>query len=206
MKRDKRDQGKKTRLRIKNTFILFLPVLLLISCDKYSDGDFSGVLASDIDGVIWGQLGNDDGDWELNDEFTAKEEALFEDAFVIDSSKLIDFVCSEDTAATSVAWRTISPPKAYPTLTTDFMSFSFGYDETNTIFKMVIVDDDYDALLEFEHESDALGSLSFKVKMEDIGVTLDRVHRVYYKVLIDGNQENCGHGDFIFTEDTEVYW
>ena len=190
---------------MKDLFFFFLITLVLSSCDKYTENDFSGVLVSDVDGVILGQLGDDDGDWQLNDVFTAKEESLFDNEIIVDSSKLTDFMCIEDTSLNSIIWQ-ITPIAVYPTLSKEYLNFYSSYDNTISLFKLVIVDPDYHVLFEYEHPSEARGSITFKINLNEIGITLDHIHRVYYKIASEKNGEKCGHGDFIYTKNPKDYF
>ena len=178
--------------------------LLVISCNKYKNGDFSGVLVNDINGNIMMMLGKDDGDWQFGDIFPGEAEALFEEAFTENHSLVNNLEFGADTAESMIIEMSDSF-MAYPTVTRDVLHFICRQALGERTLQIVIANDDYTPLLRYAYRFKTRGTVSFSISLLHIGLALDRVHRVYYKLIDSENNSVCGHGDIVVSDDPDRF-
>lgn len=186
--------------------ILVFPAifLLVISCNKYKNGDFSGILVNDTYGTIIRQVGEDDGDWQFGDIFSGEEEVLFDEEFSENHALVNNHKFQADTVETG----TISQNErlmAYPTVTTDVLNFYCRQTMDQRTLQMIIVDEDYAPLLRYAYTFESRGSVFFSTSLLQLGLTLDHIHRVYYKLVDTENNSICGHGDIVVSDDPNRY-
>lgn len=179
-------------------------LLIVVSCSKYTNGDFSGIVVNDIYGTIMMQLGEDDGDWQFGDIFTGEVEALFEETFTENHSAINNLEFEADTVETGI----ISQNEyfmAYPTVTTDVLNFYCSQSMIQRTLQMIIVDEDYTPLLRYAYTFEARGSLSFSTSLLHLGLSLDQIHRIYYKLTDAENSTICGRGDIVVSDDPDRF-
>lgn len=185
--------------------LVFPGILLLIfSCNKYKNGDFSGIIVNDINGNITMMLGDDDGDWQFGDIFSGEVEALFEEEFTEDHSLVNNLEFEADTVENGIIVMN-DIFMVYPTVTTDVLNFYCKQAQGQRTMQMVIVDDDYTPLLRYAYTFQTRGSISFNTSLLYLGLTLDRMHRVYYKLIDTENNSICGHGDIVVSDDPDRF-
>ncbi|MDF1572752.1 MAG: hypothetical protein P1P82_14180 [Bacteroidales bacterium] len=178
--------------------------LLVISCNKYKNGDFSGVLVNDINGNIVMMLGKDDGDWQFGDVFSGEVEALFEEDFTEVHPLVNNLEFEADTVENGIIVMSDSF-MAYPTVTSDVLNFYCKQSQDQRTMQIVIVDDDYTPLLRYAYTFETRGFISFSTSLLYLGLSLDHVHRVYYKLIDTASNSICGHGDIVVSDDPDRF-
>jgi len=176
--------------------------LLLISsmCEKDNDKtNFSGILITDDYGNLEREYGKDDGDWEFNDDFNSEELRLFDPDFNTLSNY---FSWSEREGASenpdcAIAW---------PNPTENDLNMYMETGQTaGTKMKMVIVDNNYNSLANFEFQN-SLPIVKVTIKLNEItAIELDKIYRIYYMLKVDDTDTYYGHGDFVLT-DSRIDW
>lgn len=186
--------------------LLLFPVILLlaISCTKYKDGDFSGIIVNDIYGNVTTVLGEDDGDWQFGDIFPGEVEVLFDEEFTEDHAMVYNLEFGADTVETGIISQN-DIFMAYPTVTTDILNFYSCQAMDQRTLQIVIVDKNYAPLLRYAYTFESRGSVSFNTSLLHLGLTLEHIHRVYYKLIDTENNSICGHGDIVVSADPDRY-
>lgn len=149
-------------------------------------------------------LGDDDGDWQFGDIFSGEVEALFEEEFTEDHSLVNNLEFEADTVENGIIVMN-DIFMVYPTVTTDVLNFYCKQAQGQRTMQMVIVDDDYTPLLRYAYTFQTRGSISFNTSLLYLGLTLDRMHRVYYKLIDTENNSICGHGDIVVSDDPDRF-
>ena len=194
-----------TDLHVMKYIMSLLLAVFLLSCDtQYKTGRFEGIIATGIDGVVMGEFGEDDGDWGLNDSFSSKESDLFNGVFENTNSADSYAIFTVDT----VGGYTSTMVMAYPNPTSDTIRIAFlNSEDYGGIFKLVIVDSDYDVKIRYAGSFDGNGFLNIVLALGNLEIIYDDLHRIYYlSEDITGTVHIRGHGDFIYTSDVEGFF
>jgi len=190
---------------MKRVSVFFVAVLVMTACDKFSAGDFSGIYVYDEQGSPLERLGDEDGDWGYDDQFNGTEDELFLLGFSTSDEAIYNLYFQPD-SSDNATFTYGTYFMGYPTLPTEKMHFVFDQGGRTAFLQLVIVDKSYEPFLVYQYQADCAGRLTFDLGMEDLGLVMDRLYRIYYRIIVDDEIDACGHGDFIYTADPGSYF
>jgi hypothetical protein len=158
----------------------------LVSCEKDSSSDFSGITETDEFGLLIGSI--DYTDWQTDDVWDAKEEAIFENTSISYS----DLKLKSLTAVSPANEYKIVYP-AYPNPSFGPIVFSFGSEVVKV--SLAIVNQDFDVLMKLDLVDQ--NSIYFDLS----SLPKNTIHRLYYILEIKDGNRLKGHGDVQILDD-----
>lgn len=167
-------------------FPILISILLLVvsfSCDKTEDADiksssFSGITETDSQGNLIGNI--DETDWTLDDEWSEKEEAIFD-------------VFSKNTNITKLYYfeDDIIINCAFPNPCNNYVIISFSF-LPGTLLQMALVDNDF-KLIDFYTADYSVGMIY--IDLTELELQNNSIYRFYYRFVRPGSYTYKGHGD-----------
>ncbi len=162
------------------TVVLFV---VLFSCDKTEDkeiisADFSGITETDNQGNVIGKI--DNTDWQLDDEWSEKEEAIFN----LTSNKTVEQDASylEDDIIINYA---------YPNPCDNYVIITFSF-SPGTLLQLALVNNDFELI--YYYTADYTESLIY-VDLSELDLQNNTIYRFYYQFVRPGSTTYKGHGD-----------
>lgn len=171
-------------MKLTNTLIILSILIISLGCDQDENSlmKFSGITVTDEQGVSTGYT--DITDWNLDDTWTDKEEAIFGDITLSSIKKETNSTVD------------ISIQPAFPNPCADYVNLSFSL-TPGTVFHIALVNQNLDVISYISIDDPERTMISYDLSQHRL--KNNSIYRFYYK-FVSGGAEFKGHGDIKFEE------